>query len=79
MSGSVSFNYIPPNLRVPLFYVEFDGSRAGYSQPVQRTLILGQATSVVPSTLTYIPSVATAQSLFGAGSQLAQNCRGSLG
>jgi phage tail sheath gpL-like len=73
MSGNIAFNYIPPNVRVPLFYAEFDNTQAGVSQPVQRALIIGQATATVPSTPvpTYIPSVAWAQNAYGAGSQIA--------
>jgi phage tail sheath gpL-like len=73
MSGSISFNSIPPNLRVPLFYAEFDNTQAGSSLPVQRTLIIGQATASVPATPvpTFVPSPAWAQNAYGAGSQLA--------
>jgi phage tail sheath gpL-like len=73
MSGAIGFSYIPPNLRVPLFYAEFDNTEAGSSQPVQRALIIGQATTAVPSTPSpaFVPSVAAAQSSYGAGSQLA--------
>ena len=69
----INFNYIPPNLRVPLFYAEFDNTQAGNSQPVQRALIIGQATTTVPATPvpTFVPSVAWAQQAYGAGSQLA--------
>jgi phage tail sheath gpL-like len=34
MSGQVSFTYIPPNLRIPLFSVEFDNSQAGANQDI---------------------------------------------
>ncbi len=73
MSGAIAFQNIPPNLRVPLFYAEFDPSQAAASQPVQRTLIVGQATAAVPATPvpTFVPSVAWAQQTFGASSQIA--------
>jgi phage tail sheath gpL-like len=70
----LNFNYIPPNLRVPLFYAEFDNTQAGASLPaVQRALIIGQAVATVPATPvpTYIPSVAWAQQAYGASSQIA--------
>lgn len=38
----VSFNNIPGNLRVPLFYAEVDNSQAGYFTQELRTLIIGQ-------------------------------------
>ncbi len=73
MSGSVSFANIPSNLRVPFFYAEFDASKAASSQPVQRTLIIGQATAAVPATPSpeFVTSLGWAQGAFGAGSQLA--------
>lgn len=71
MSGTISFSYIPPNLRVPLFYTEFDNTQAGISQPVQRRLIIGQCITAAPSVPTFIQDVAAAQSLFGINSQLA--------
>ena len=42
---SVSFNTIPANLRVPLFYAEVDNSQAGYFTQALRTLIIGQKTA----------------------------------
>ena len=73
MSGAIGFNYIPATVRVPLFYAEFDNTQAGYSQPVQRALIIGQATTTVPATPvpTFVPSVSWAQNTYGGGSQLA--------
>jgi phage tail sheath gpL-like len=73
MSGSVAFSNIPSNLRVPFFYVEFDPSRAASSAVVQRTLIIGQATTTVPATPSpeFVESIGWAQQNFGAGSQLA--------
>ncbi len=70
-TGIVPFATIPPNLRVPLFYAEFDNSQAGVSQPVQRRLIIGQATTSVPAVPVYVQSASWAASTFGARSQLA--------
>lgn len=42
---TVSFNTIPANLRVPLFYAEVDNSQAGYFSQNLRTLIVGQKTA----------------------------------
>ena len=69
----LAFSQIPPNLRVPLFYAEFDNTQANVSQPVQRTLIIGQSVATVPATPvpTFVPSVAWAQQAYGAGSHLA--------
>lgn len=39
---SVSFNTIPANVRVPLFYAEVDNSQAGYFSQSLRTLLIGQ-------------------------------------
>jgi len=39
---AVSFNTIPSNVRVPLFYAEVDNSQAGYFSQALRTLIIGQ-------------------------------------
>lgn len=71
MSGQIGFNYIPPNLRVPLFYAEFTNVAAGVSQPVQRTLLIGQVTVTQAAVPTFVPSIAWAQGAFGVNSQLA--------
>jgi len=42
---SVSFNNIPSNLRLPLFYAEVDNSQANSGSQTQRSLIIGQVTS----------------------------------
>lgn len=70
MSGSIVFSQIPATIRQPLFYAEFNNTAAGTAQPVQRTLIIGQSTVAQPATPAYVPSVAAAQSSYGAGSQL---------
>ena len=43
--GNLSFNNIPQNLRVPLFFAEVDNSRANSGATTQRALIIGQMTS----------------------------------
>jgi phage tail sheath gpL-like len=71
MSGSVVPLSIPGNLRVPLFYAQFDNSKAGVNQQNTYALILGQATTAVPAVVDYVPSPAAAAQMFGANSQLA--------
>lgn len=39
---TVPFSRVPGNLRVPLFYVEFDNSMANTATATQRTLLIGQ-------------------------------------
>jgi phage tail sheath gpL-like len=39
---AVSFNAIPADLRVPLFYAEVDNSQASYFSQQQRALLVGQ-------------------------------------
>ncbi|QDM26998.1 hypothetical protein FNL56_13410 [Tardiphaga sp. vice304] len=69
---SVSFNAIPSNLRVPLFYAEVNAGYSAYQGP-SRTLLIGQKTSSgiaaanVPVRLDGDP-----QLLAGAGSQLSE-------
>lgn len=75
MSGSISFNTIPQDLRVPLFWAEFDNSRAGPSVYPQRALLIGQATSVISATLRYVPTADGVAALCGAGSQIARMMR----
>ena len=70
---AISFNNIPSNIRVPLFYAEVDNSRAGYFQQQNRTLIVGQklsggsATANVP---VFCSSQDQARDLGGVGSML---------
>ncbi len=75
MSGSISFSTIPADLRTPLFYAEFDNSRAGPSVIPQRALLIGQSVSVVTETLRYLPTADAVASLCGAGSQIARMMR----
>lgn len=70
----VSFGSIPPNLRVPLFWAEFDASQAGYLQTVQQACLLGYKNTDAPAEperpyLIAGPDQAIA--LFGRGSMLA--------
>lgn len=73
--GAISFNQIPANVRVPLFYAEMDNSQAGYFTQNQRTLIIGQklaggtATAGVPY---LVARTDEARTLFGLGSMLAR-------
>ncbi len=73
MSGQVPipFAQIPANLRVPLFYVEFNTALNSPGAAPETVLIIGQTIAAQPEQPIYISSVAAAQALFGAGSQLA--------
>lgn len=76
MSGNISFNSMPPSIRVPGTYVEIDNSQAltGLSEWPVKVLILGQRlaagtiTALVPVRVT---SAEMARTYFGRGSQLA--------
>ncbi len=72
MSGQVSFTYIPPNLRIPLFSVEFDNSQAGANQDIQRAVLVGGTLITQPVAAVYVATVAEAIALFGASSMLAR-------
>lgn len=70
---AVSFNNIPSNIRVPLFYAEVDNSRAGYFQQNSRTLIIGQKLSAGTATANvpvFCSSQDQAKLLGGVGSML---------
>lgn len=69
---SISFSTIPADLKVPLFYAEFDNSRAGPSVGSKRTLLIGQATAVVPAALRYAGSAEEVAAFAGARSVLAR-------
>lgn len=72
---SMSFNYIPANIRVPLFYAEFDGSQAGYFTQNKRSLLIGQklaAGTAVANTPYLVATPDQAKTLFGVGSMLAR-------
>jgi len=71
----ISFTEIPSNIRVPLFYAEFDNSRAvqGLALQVYKALMIGQKTSAGSATVevpVLVTSADQAKSLFGVGSML---------
>lgn len=73
---TISFNQIPAGLRVPLFYAEFDNSRAVQGSPTQphKVLMIGQrrsAGTVLEKVPTLVTSIEQAQQFFGIGSVLA--------
>lgn len=74
---AVSFNTIPSNIRVPLFYAELDNSAAAGGSDNPRTLCVGQklasgtATADIPI---LVRSAEEARTYFGEGSQLAAMC-----
>lgn len=73
--GNISFNTIPSNIRVPLFYAEMDASQAGYFSQAKRTLLIGQklaAGSANAGTPYLVTSEGNANALFGQGSMLAR-------
>lgn len=70
---SISFNQVPSEIRVPLFYAEMDNSAAHTVQESRRALLLGHALSKAPmerNTPCVISSGQVAQALAGGGSQL---------
>ncbi|EPC4488926.1 phage tail sheath subtilisin-like domain-containing protein [Serratia liquefaciens] len=71
----VSFNSIPSDVRVPLFYAEMDNSAANTAQTNGPALLFGHAltgSSIKPNTLTPMSTGDLAGSLAGRGSQLAR-------
>lgn len=72
---AISFNQIPANVRVPLFYAEMDNSQAGYFTQNQRTLLIGQklsAGTAAANTPVLVSRTDEAKTLFGVGSMLAR-------
>lgn len=72
---SVSFNTIPQNVRVPLFYAEVDNSQAGYFSQSLRTLLIGQklaAGVAAADTPILVSRSDEAKTQFGIGSMLAR-------
>ncbi len=70
----VSFNNLPANIRVPLFYAEVDNSQAGSYAFQAKSLLIGQklaAGTAAANTPILVTSVAQAKALFGRGSILA--------
>ena len=72
---AISFNNIPSNLRVPLFYAEVDNSQASFFQRPNVALLIGQklagGTAAVETPL-LVTQVDQAKTLFGVGSMLAR-------
>jgi len=74
---TISFNQVPSNLRVPLFFAEFDNSRAVQGGALQeyKTLMIGPKLAAGTKAALSAPELITnedqAKELFGAGSVLA--------
>jgi phage tail sheath gpL-like len=69
----VSFNSIPANWRMPLYWVEVDPSMAGYPRSRLTSLLIGTmmaSGTAVPDVPIPVPSQADARQLFGYGSML---------
>lgn len=70
----VSFNYIPSNIRVPLFYAEISNALAGYQQINQPACLIGPQLATGKATANQpilVPDAGYAAAMFGAGSALA--------
>jgi phage tail sheath gpL-like len=70
----ISFNQIPSNWRMPLYWVELDPSMAGLPATLGRSLLVGimaAAGSAAPDVPIPVASQAQADALFGKGSMLA--------
>ncbi|WP_226488727.1 phage tail sheath subtilisin-like domain-containing protein [Pseudomonas sp. B20] len=72
---AISFNNIPSDVRVPLFYAEMDNSAANSASASMRRLIVAQVNDDVSGpelgSLVLVPSVALAKNIGGQGSMLA--------
>jgi phage tail sheath gpL-like len=69
----VSFEHIPANWKIPLYWVEVDPSMAGYPRSRLTSLIIGTMRSTgtaIPNVPIPVPSQADARQLFGYGSML---------
>lgn len=78
---SVSFNYVPSNVRVPLFYAEVDNSMANTATAEKKSLLIGSMSSSGTATAgvpTLITSTEQAKTKFGRGSPLALMARHSV-
>lgn len=72
---TISFNNVPANNRVPLFYAEVDNGMAGYFSQQNRTLLIGHklaAASAADNTPVLVGTTAQARAIFGLGSMLAR-------
>lgn len=70
-----SFNTIPSNTLVPIFYAEMDNSAANTAQDSGASLLIGHANNgaeIVANSLVLMPSADYARQICGAGSQLAR-------
>ena len=71
---AVSFERIPANIRVPLFYAEISNREASYFQLLQPALLIGpdadEGMAVEPEPV-LVTDASQAYGLFGAGSVLA--------
>lgn len=70
---AISFNYIPSNIRVPLFYAEIDNSMANTATVNKKSLLIGQhiGDTAVACKPYLISSITQAKQKFGRGSPLA--------
>lgn len=72
---SVSFDSIPSNIRVPLFYAEMDNSKANTAQTSAPALLIGQALAgslIERNKLVLMPTADQARKMCGQGSPLAR-------
>lgn len=73
--GTLPFNKIPSNWRLPLFFVEFDNTQANTATGQQRTLLIGQVTASGSAPVN-VPVICTgvsdAKTKAGPGSMLAE-------
>ncbi|EIA0421461.1 phage tail sheath subtilisin-like domain-containing protein, partial [Salmonella enterica subsp. enterica serovar 4:b:-] len=72
---AISFNSIPSDTQVPLFYAEMDNSAANTARDSGASLLIGHASndaSIAVNSLVLVSSVDYARQICGAGSQLAR-------
>ena len=72
---TISFNTIPSNTLVPLFYAEMDNQAVNTAQDSGASLLIGHANNgaeIVANSLVLMPSADYARQICGAGSQLAR-------
>jgi phage tail sheath gpL-like len=72
---TISFNNIPQNVRVPLFYAEVDASQAGYFAQQNRALLVGHklvGASAADNVPILVSTTDQARAVFGVGSMLAR-------
>jgi phage tail sheath gpL-like len=71
---AVGFATIPADLRVPLFYAEFDNSQATNGVASKRALLVGQPTTSETG-LAFVADAESASALYGQGSMLSRMIR----